>query len=66
MLDWSFMKECKCTRACNLSNGDLQEACEHIVDVIVLEVGVVSDRSVVTGLVPAEAFGRVVAIWEDS
>lgn len=49
----------------DLTVGDDEESLHHIVNVIVLQVRVVSDWWIITGLVPAEPFRRVVPIGKD-
>lgn len=49
----------------HLTVGDGEEAAHNIINIIVLQVRVVSDWWVITGLVPAEARRRVVPIGKD-
>lgn len=45
--------------------GNSQELLHHLVNVVVLQVRIVSDGWIAAGLIPAEAFGRVVAVRKD-
>lgn len=54
-----------CVGVSHLSVGDGEESLQHVVDIIVLQVRVVSDRWIVAGLVPAEAIRRVVPVGKD-
>lgn len=49
----------------NLTLGDGEEALHHIIYVVILQVRVVSDWCIITGLVPAEALRRVVPVGKD-
>lgn len=53
-------------RVSDLIVGHGEEARHHIVNVIILQVRVVSDWGVVTELVPAEALRGVVTVGKDS
>lgn len=55
-----------CVCVSNLTAGDVDEALHHIIDIIVLQVRVVSDWWVITGLVPAEPCRRVVPVGKDA
>lgn len=56
---------CGCVCVSNLTVGDNEEAIHHIIDIIVLQVRVVSDWWVMTELVPAEALWWVVTVGKD-
>lgn len=49
----------------NLVVGNTEEALHHFINIVVLQVRIVSDGGVTAGLVPAEAFGGVIAIRKD-
>lgn len=49
----------------NLTVGNDEEACHHVIDIIVFKIRVVSDWRVTAELVPAEALRRIVAIRKD-
>lgn len=50
----------------NLTLGDANKLHHHIVNVIVLQVRVISDWRVSAGLVPAKVLRRVVSIGKDA
>lgn len=54
-----------CVYVSNLTAGDSEEAVHHIINIIVLQVRVISDWWVMTELVPAEAFRGVVTVGKD-
>lgn len=45
--------------------GNYEELLHHFVNIVVLQVRIISDGGVAAGLVPAEAFGGVVAVRKD-
>lgn len=49
----------------NLIVGSSEELLHHLVNVVILQVRVISDGGITAGLIPAEAFGGVVAIRKD-
>lgn len=49
----------------NLIVGNGEELLHHFVNIVVLQVRIISDGGITAGLIPAEAFGGVIAIRKD-